>query len=365
MERPELDIVVLGATGFTGVKVVKCLSEAVGLRWGIAGRSKDKLGKLIMDLHNTGNWVNSGCFKNKSRYPHYINAPIAGLDVSKVPVFNVDVNNKDALRKTTSQAKILMNCVGPSTIFSEQIVEACIESKTHYVDISAEINHILDLYRKYQRAAEDANVLIIPSCGFASVPAASGLLYLDGQFEVGLRSLNISGTLNTVECYVELDFPKRAYFPWPGNCLVHYGTWESLVYVLRNMKEKFFHRNNGKLWYPYPGPDEDVIEFSERYLHKNQNKRPVSFKLYTTMPLLIHFIIIPLMFMYYYLCYFKCFSKLLRKYPRFFTAGYMSHKGPSEKMMQAVTYSFTLIGKGWSSNVEDFSVPTNKTLKCK
>lgn len=36
---------------------------------------------------------------------------------------------------------------------------------------------------------------------------------------------------------MELDLPKRAYFPWPGNCLVHYGTWESLVYVLKNMKE--------------------------------------------------------------------------------------------------------------------------------
>lgn len=136
-------------------------------------------------------------------------------------------------------------------------------------------------------------------------------------------------------------------------------------FILNLICSKFFHRNHGKLWYPYPGPDEDVIEFSERYLHKNQSKRPVCFKLYTTMPLLIHFIIIPLMFMYYYLSYFKCFSKLLRKYPRFFTAGYMSHKGPSKQMMRDVTYSFTLFGKGWDSNVEDFSVPTNKTLKCK
>lgn len=57
-----------------------------------------------------------------------------------VPVFNVDVNNKESLTKTTSQTKILLNCVGPNTIFSEQIVEACIESRTHYIDISAEIN---------------------------------------------------------------------------------------------------------------------------------------------------------------------------------------------------------------------------------
>lgn len=128
---------------------------------------------------------------------------------------------------------------------------------------------------------------------------------------------------------------------------------------------KFFHRNHGRYWYPYPGPDENVIEFSERYLQKTQKKRSVHFKMYTTMPLLIHFIIIPLMYMYYYLCYFNCFSKLLRKYPRFFTAGYMSNKGPSENMMQAVKYSFTFIGKGWDCSVKDFSQPANTTFKYK
>lgn len=49
MEKTVLDIVVLGATGFTGVLVVKCLSKTVDLKWGVAGRSQEKLGKLVED----------------------------------------------------------------------------------------------------------------------------------------------------------------------------------------------------------------------------------------------------------------------------------------------------------------------------
>lgn len=129
---------------------------------------------------------------------------------------------------------------------------------------------------------------------------------------------------------------------------------------------KFFHFNNGKLWFDYPGPEASVVEFSERYLSEYQNKRPTHFKIYTTMPLWIHFIIIPFVYIYYYLSYFKCFNTLLRKFPRFFTLGYMSHKGPSEKMMQGVSYSFSFIGKGWdSTTVRNNTLPTTKTLKCK
>lgn len=57
MEKTVLDIVVLGATGFTGVLVVKCLSKTVDLKWGVAGRSQEKLGKLVEDLKSDGKFV--------------------------------------------------------------------------------------------------------------------------------------------------------------------------------------------------------------------------------------------------------------------------------------------------------------------
>lgn len=64
---------------------------------------------------------------------------IAGVQ-GKIPTFIVEVTDKDTIKNTAIKAKIILNCVGPNTIFSGKIIEACIESGTHYIDMSAEIN---------------------------------------------------------------------------------------------------------------------------------------------------------------------------------------------------------------------------------
>lgn len=107
------------------------------------------------------------------------------------------------------------------------------------------------------------------------------------------------------------------------------------------------HRHNKKFWFPYPGPDHDAVDISERYLQKHRSKKPVKFNIYTTMPWLIHLaLIIPVFFIYYYASYMACFRKLLLKFPRFFTFGYISHKGPSKRNLEELKYSFLLHGVG-------------------
>lgn len=83
------------------------------------------------------------------------------------------------------------------------------------------------------------------------------------------------------------------------------------------------------------------------------------------MPLLFHYVIIPAMFLYFYLSYFNWFANLLRRFPRLFTLGYMSHAGPSEKMRGKTKYNFTFIGKGWDVTVADLSKPPSKTVEVK
>ncbi|XP_061706100.1 saccharopine dehydrogenase-like oxidoreductase [Cydia pomonella] len=341
-----VDLVVLGATGFTGRYVVKHLAsinnetDYSDLTWGIAGRSKEKLNNLLVDLVDKG------------------------VNVKNIPVIECDIANEAMVYEVCRRTKVVVNSTGPYTTLSELVIKTCIQTKTHYVDISAELHQMLSIYRGYNKAAEAANVLIIAACGYGSIPGVMGFVHLQKHFK---------GTLQTVECYTEIEMPKRVYslgniLCGGDNCLVHFGTWDSLVHELGNfpqyfrmkqeifpdaiygpepddIKKSFFHRKNANIWFPYPGPDSNIIDMTQRYLYEKEGIQPVHFKMYTTMPLLIHlFLIIPIFYCYYWLSYFKCFRTMLRRYPRFFTAGFMSHEGPSEENMHDTKYSFILSG---------------------
>ncbi|XP_072950027.1 saccharopine dehydrogenase-like oxidoreductase [Epargyreus clarus] len=321
------------------------------IRWGISGRSMDKLQNLLSEIRELE------------------------FDTSKILVLESDVTKEEAIKKVTRSAKVIINCTGPNTDLSETVVKACIATGTHYVDISAELYHILNIYRTYNKTAEDAEVLIIPACGFISMPAVTGLMYLEKHF---------MGTLHSVDCYMDLQIPRRAYFGGCKNSVVHYGTWQSFVYDWHNNKrytdlkkeifpepviepeqpenkKSFFHKRNGRWWYKYPSPDLDIVEMSQRYLQSKKGKRPVYFKMYSTMPLLIHFfIVIPALFFYYYASRLKFFRNLLWKFPRFFTLGLISHKGPSEQMRNDLKFSFKMTGKGWDN--ADTSMDPNQSL---
>ncbi|CAG9787158.1 unnamed protein product [Diatraea saccharalis] len=345
-----LDVLIVGATGFTGKHAVKNLIEILkgspdlSVSWGITGRSKEKLDNVLSELEEIGETK------------------------TNVTVIKCDVE-KDDLRDVTGRAKVVINCTGPNTILSEPIVRACVETKTHYVDISAELYHMIHLYRIYHKVAEEANVLIVPACGFAAVPVETGIAYLEKKF---------NGTLNTVEGYFDIILPKRANFP--GKCVIHFGTWASLVQELQNLREyqrlkaetfpqniyipeppgfkrSFFHRQRGKFWFPYPGPDRDVNDMSQRYLYEKNGKKPYHCKLYTKTPMFFQMlIIVPAMFLYFYLCYFKFFRNWLVKYPRFFSLGYVSHKGPTEKIAKETKFKLSLLGKGVGSDSKEKSL---------
>ncbi|XP_063827160.1 saccharopine dehydrogenase-like oxidoreductase [Ostrinia nubilalis] len=455
-----LDLVVLGATGFTGKHTVKNLVKIIkannyNFSWGISGRSKEKIQNLLTDLEEIGeektkitviecdikrddirnvtrkakvlinctgpNTILSepivkACVDTKTHYVDisaelyhmlnlhrtfnesaeeanivvipacgfavipaltglmYLEQHFKGEEKTKITVIECDIK-RDDIRNVTRKAKVLINCTGPNTILSEPIVKACVDTKTHYVDISAELYHMLNLHRTFNESAEEANIVVIPACGFAVIPALTGLMYLEQHFK---------GTLNTVECYAEVIIPKRVYFPGLNKCILHYGTWESLVHELQNLKayrilkaetfpqniydsdlpeikRSFFHKDQGRLWFPYPGSDEDVVEMSQRYLHEKKGKRAYRCKIYTALPAWFHYMIIPTMFIYYYLCYLECFRHLLWKYPRFFTLGYVSHKGPTEKMAKDIKFAYTCKGNGMDENGKKKSLTVKVT----
>ncbi|XP_053605668.1 saccharopine dehydrogenase-like oxidoreductase isoform X3 [Plodia interpunctella] len=283
MER--LDFIILGATGFTGKYVAKHLAKLcehpdyISLKWGVCGRSKEKLNGLKKELIKIGDRT------------------------SEILSLICDIPSGD-LKAVTSQAKVVINCTGPNTILSEPIVKACIETSTDYVDISAELFQMLDIYEKYNKSAEQSNVLIIPACGFSSIPVASGLIYLEKYFK---------GAIRTVQCYTRLDIPLRAYIPWANNCLINSGTWESMIHVFHKLPEHAQLKNK---------------------LFPENAHNPVPQELKKM----------------------KCFRRLLIKHPRIFSAGYATHKGPSANNVRETKFTMTFIGKGQDENGKEKNI---------
>lgn len=114
-----IDLVVFGATGFTGKytveHVIKLHKTKGPFTWGVAGRSKDKLEKILADA--------------EKKYE---------VDLKTIPVIVADLKDENSLNAMAAKAKVIVNCCGPYIFYGEPVVKACIENKTHHVDVSGE-----------------------------------------------------------------------------------------------------------------------------------------------------------------------------------------------------------------------------------
>ena len=147
----KLDLIIWGATGFTGQLVSKYISKtysSTDLKWGIAGRNKEKIFSIA----------------NK-------------LNINDDRIFIADSNNIESLVKLTSKTKVICTTVGPYAKYGTNLVEACIGSGTDYCDITGETQWIRRIIDKYHKMAEEKKIKIINSCGFDSVPSDMGVYY--------------------------------------------------------------------------------------------------------------------------------------------------------------------------------------------
>ena len=152
MARP-LDLVVFGATGFTGRLVAEVLAQhggGEGLRWGLAGRSRARLQALTAEL---------------------------GLP-AKHPLIEADATDAQALRRLAAGTRAVITTVGPYQRGGEPLLEACIAEGTHYLDLCGEPAWMAAMIRRHDAAARAAGARIVFSCGFDSVPFDLGVLAL-------------------------------------------------------------------------------------------------------------------------------------------------------------------------------------------
>lgn len=138
------DLVVFGATGYTGQLVCKYLvTHDARPSWAIAGRSASRLSSLKTSLSLA----------------------------ESVGVIEADTCSYSSLTSMTSQAKVVINIVGPYRPFkATEVVRACIETSTHYVDLSGETGFNKDCIDQFHLEAQAKRVVVVNSAGFDSLP---------------------------------------------------------------------------------------------------------------------------------------------------------------------------------------------------
>lgn len=155
--KKEFDIIVFGATGFTGRLVAEYLHTTYGvdgdLKWAIAGRSAAKLAQV----------------------KKLIGAPDA------LPVFVADASDPLALTALVSRAAAVITTVGPYQLHGEPLVRACAVAGTDYVDLCGEPGWMAQMIPQLEAPARASGARIVFSCGFDSIPFDLGVVFLQTQ----------------------------------------------------------------------------------------------------------------------------------------------------------------------------------------
>ena len=153
----EFDVVVFGATGFTGQLVAEYLNKQYGknsgVTWAMAGRSADKLAE-VRDLIGAS---------------------------SDTPLIVADSSDAASLDDMTRRAKCVLTSVGPYSLYGEPVVKACVEAGADYVDLCGEVLFMREMIAKYQTAATQSGARLVFSCGFDSIPFDLGVQYLQEE----------------------------------------------------------------------------------------------------------------------------------------------------------------------------------------
>ena len=160
----ELDIVVYGATGFTGRLVAEYLNNTYGVNqdvnWAMAGRSLDKLVSVRDEM---------------------------GIDLA-VPLIVADGSDLQSINSMVDRASVVLTTVGPYQLYGNELVAACAERGTDYVDLCGEPAWMHKMIADHSAAAEKSGARIIFSCGFDSIPFDLGVLFLQNYAKETLGS---------------------------------------------------------------------------------------------------------------------------------------------------------------------------------
>jgi short subunit dehydrogenase-like uncharacterized protein len=149
----EFDIIVYGATGFTGRLVAEYLAAKYGVggsvKWAMAGRSAAKLAEVRDE----------------------IGAP------KDTPLIVADANDAASRKAMVGRAKAILTTVGPYQLYGSDLVADCAAAGTDYLDLSGEPNWMAEMIEAHETAAKASGARIVFSCGFDSIPFELGVIH--------------------------------------------------------------------------------------------------------------------------------------------------------------------------------------------
>lgn len=160
MSRP-FDLVLFGATGFTGALVAEYLAKRKrpGLRWALAGRNKAKL--------------------------EGVRAEIAKLDptLAELPILQADATSSRELRAIADQTGLVITTVGPYHQHGFPLAEACAQAGTDYCDLTGEVPFVRRVADELAVRAAETGARLVPCSGFDSIPSDLGVFLLSEHFQ--------------------------------------------------------------------------------------------------------------------------------------------------------------------------------------
>ena len=153
MQR-EYDVIIWGATGFTGKLVSTYMAKNYGggnLRWALAGRSESKLNE--------------------------VSANIGG----NVDLLLADASDPESLDQLVPKARVILTTVGPYARYGSEMVAACARHGTHYCDLTGEVHWMHKMINEHQATAQASGARIVHTCGFDSIPSDLGVYFLQRE----------------------------------------------------------------------------------------------------------------------------------------------------------------------------------------
>lgn len=182
----DYDVIVMGASGFTGKLVTEYLHErhpnGGAVHWAIAGRNEQKLRQVLEEL---------------------------SIDANAPDVLLADSHDVASLLALTRKTKVMLSTVGPYALYGSELVAACVANGTHYCDLSGEVQWMRKMIDQHQDAAADSGARIVHSCGFDSIPSDLGVQFLQqhahdrygrpcGRIELLVKAIKGGGSGGTI-----------------------------------------------------------------------------------------------------------------------------------------------------------------------
>lgn len=225
----EFDVVVWGATGFTGRLVAEFLYKTYGsqdLRWAMGGRSQSKLEsvrQLVAD--------------------------------ESVPIVVADSQNSEQLNQLAQRTRVICTTVGPYGIYGSKLVEACVENNTHYCDLTGEVPWMRRMIDQHHEPARDNGTKIVHACGFDSIPFDYGVYFIQQELtdRTGRFSQQIQARVHSFEGFAFSGGTYASLFAVLAETLKDKQLWKLIndPYALNPDGEREGPDGNDLMWVVY------------------------------------------------------------------------------------------------------------------